>query len=88
MILRLKNPENHSIIIYQNKKGGWKTDADALNIAGTYSVLKMVQNKGAAQTLVLRKAMDQEKTAMQGVLNTMTPVSNPPNLGNNIDRYV
>gem|GEM_PF-6293657 len=51
-------------------------------------MLKMVQNKGAAQTLVLRKAMDQEKIAMQGVLNIMTPASNPPNLGNNIDRYV
>jgi len=48
----------------------------------------MVQTQGAAQTLVLRKAMDQEKTAMQGVLNIMTPVSNPPNLGNNIDHYV
>ncbi len=50
--------------------------------------MKIIQNKGAAQTLVLKKAMGQEKTAMQGVLNTMLPVSNPPNLGNNIDRYV
>ncbi len=51
-------------------------------------MLKMVQNQGAVQTLVLRKVMDQQKIAMQGVLNTMPPVSNPPNLGNNIDRYV
>jgi len=50
--------------------------------------MKIIQNKGAAQTLVLKKSMDQEKMAMQGVLNTMPPVSNPPNLGNNIDRYV
>ncbi|MDD4767903.1 MAG: YjfB family protein [Desulfotomaculaceae bacterium] len=57
-------------------------------MAGTYTVLKMAQTRDAAQTLVLRKVMDQQKTAMQGVLNTMPPVSNPPNLGNNIDHYV
>ncbi len=51
-------------------------------------MLKMVQNQGDVQTLVLRKAMDREKTAVQGVLNTMTPVSSPPHLGNNIDRYI
>lgn len=63
-------------------------DTDALSIAGTYSVLKMVQNQGAVQTLVLKKAMEQESTAMQGILNAALPVSNPPHLGNNIDCYV
>ncbi len=51
-------------------------------------MLKMVQNQGEVQTLVLRKIMDQQEIAMQGVLNTMPQVSNPPDLGNNIDRYV
>lgn len=52
--------------------------------------MKMIKQQGEVQTLVLRKAMDQQKQAAEMLLETMPQpaVSNPPHLGSNVDLYV
>ncbi len=52
--------------------------------------MQMIKQQGEVQTLILRKAMDQQKQASEMLLETMPQqaVSNPPHLGNNVDLYV
>jgi hypothetical protein len=66
--------------------GLWsKIKMDIASVSSLSTALSQVKVGDAAGTLVLKKALDLQEQAVSQLLQTLPQVSNPPNLGNQID---
>ena len=58
---------------------------DIASVSSLSTALSQAKVGDAAGTLVLKKALDLQEQAVSQLLQTLPQVSNPPNLGNQID---